>query len=686
MLNVESLTNSDNSTEYFRRLNVDSNKRELQAAPAKAGAKPKNNSVKPNVTVQTKVGKPVVSKKQTKDQKAAAKVVMKKQQAALKKSTFLSQKKNLKKNLRLVEDKKKLRTTLKVTRAAMRAERKNRDDAKLKKDAPTFVASKAKVLGLKQKIRATKANFKQVVVEMKNTIATIKDNRSTLEKITGKKQMPVQRRPHDSNRKAEAMATINRRSSKIFALESRMARAISYLRFAKKSKDTMSSVYMKQLEKRAHRLATRLHRKHKDLMRILIRKIRVNKHFKSIYKRHAKKALALAKADEPKTMTAQSRIQVHQLKKKMLELMESHTKLTGEKQKMRIKVRVARAQIADRKQTKKLAKTKLKAQSKKAVKTKNDVKSLKEAEKMANERRFKLHLARLHRKANKEHRHNLREQDRKVIGQVKAIQASIFKLSGERVKRPNLASTTPAWRLNEIQKKKAAKVVRSQKKLAINLKKLAHARLSGDVKNSIKFDRRVKKFQVQITKRGARLEHFRQKKLRNKDVKAKKDFQKKTDKKQNKFAAKKTYITKRVTTHRKKNDKKQAIKNNRDAARKANSNTSAKVVVKKTAKVVKPKAKVVVKPKAKVAAKPKATVKVAVKPKATVEKEVKAPVIKISKPKVTAIAKPAKSPKRKEEEKKRTEIDIGGLDDIIKHQQNKSANYAKKLTDDIPTA
>merc|ERR1711957_929534 len=191
--------------------------------------------------------------------------------------------------------------------------------------------------------------------------------------------------------------------------------------------------------------------------------------------------------------------------------MESHTKLTGEKQKMRIKVRVARAQIADRKQTKKLAKTKLKAQSKKAVKTKNDVKSLKEAEKMANERRFKLHLARLHRKANKEHRHNLREQDRKVIGQVKAIQASIFKLSGERVKRPNLASTTPAWRLNEIQKKKAAKVVRSQKKLAINLKKLAHARLSGDVKNSIKFDRRVKKFQVQITKRGARLEHFRQK-------------------------------------------------------------------------------------------------------------------------------------------------------------------------------
>lgn len=74
MLNVESLTNSDNSIAYFRRLNVDSNKRELQAAPAKAGAKAKNSSVKPNVTVKPKVGKPVQSKS-AKDQKAQAKLV-----------------------------------------------------------------------------------------------------------------------------------------------------------------------------------------------------------------------------------------------------------------------------------------------------------------------------------------------------------------------------------------------------------------------------------------------------------------------------------------------------------------------------------------------------------------------------------------------------------------------------------
>jgi hypothetical protein len=517
----------------------------------------------------------------------------------------MSQKRNLIYNAKLVEDKKNLRTSLKVDRAAMRKERKNRDDAKLKKDGPSFVKSKAKVLGLKAKITAAKANFKQVVTDMKNTKATIKDNKSTLEKITGKKQMPVHRRPHDKTRRDEAMATIDRRSKKIFNLENRMARAIAYLRYAKKQKNTMSSVFMKHLEKRAHRLATRLHRKHKELMRVLIRKIRVNKHFKFIYNLHAKKALALSKVGTPKTMTPQSRIQVLALKKKLLELMEKHTKINGEKQKMRIKIRVARNKITERKQTKKDAKNKLKDQSKKPVKNKNDVKKVKEAEKMANERRFKLHLARLHRKANKEHRHNLRSQDRAVIGQVKAIQRTIFKLSGEKLKRPSLAATLPAYRLDEIQKKKAAKVKRSQKKLADNLKLLKKARLTGDDKNSIKFDRRVKKFQVQIMKRTARLEHFRQKKLRNPDVAAKKKFQVKTDAKKNKFALKKTYITKRVTTHRKKNDKKQAIKNNKDAAKKANSNTTAKVVAK-------PKAKVVVKPKAKVVAKPKA--KVVVKP------------------------------------------------------------------------
>jgi len=197
----------------------------------------------------------------------------------------------------------------------MRAERKNRDDAKLKKDAPTFVKAKAKVLGLKAKISAAKANFKQVVTDMKITKATIKDNKSTLEKITGKKQTTIHRRPHDERRRSENMTTINRRKHKIFNLESRMARTIAYLRYARKQKSTKNSVFMTHLEKRAHRLATRLHRKHKDLMRVLIRKIRVNKHFKFIYNLHANKVLALSKADEPKATTVQTRVQVEALKK-----------------------------------------------------------------------------------------------------------------------------------------------------------------------------------------------------------------------------------------------------------------------------------------------------------------------------------------------------------------------------------
>merc|ERR1712183_1233480 len=101
----------------------------------------------------------------------------------------------------------------------------------------------------------------------------------------------------------------------------------------------------------------------------------------------------------------------------------------------------------------------------------------------------------------------------------------IFKLSGEKVKRPSVAATLPAYRLVEIQKRKEAKVKRAQKKLAENLKKLKKARLTGDAKNAIKFDRRVKKFKIQIMKRGARLEHFRLKKLRNPEAAAKKKLQ-----------------------------------------------------------------------------------------------------------------------------------------------------------------
>lgn len=53
MLNNESLTNSDNSIAYFRKLNAASNVRQLQAKPA---VKPKAASSKSKVMVKGKVG------------------------------------------------------------------------------------------------------------------------------------------------------------------------------------------------------------------------------------------------------------------------------------------------------------------------------------------------------------------------------------------------------------------------------------------------------------------------------------------------------------------------------------------------------------------------------------------------------------------------------------------------------
>lgn len=452
----------------------------------------------------------------------------------------------------------------------MRAQRKARDDAKLDKKASVFVKAKTQVVGLKAKIKLAKKNLRQVVADMKQTKATMKDNKSTLEKIQGKKQTSIHRAPHDRNRLVNNLRIIRARSKKIFNLENRLARTIAYIKFAKRQKNKMSAVYMKQLRKRAHRLAKRLHRKHKELMRILIRKQRTRPHFKSYWTKAAKRVFALSKADEPKAMSTSDKAQVIALKKKVMDLFEKHKVLVGKKQAIRLKIRLARQKIASRKQTKKDAKKNLKVAAKTPIKSKNDVKNVAAAKKEADKRKFKLKMARLGRKANKEHRHNLRNQDRAVLGAIKKIQATIFKLSGQHWKRPNIASTLPLWKLKERQARKTQKIKRAQAKLKNANKQLRKARTERNYKAIQKWRRRFGKFQTQILKRTARLNHFRQKKRRNPQAKLEKKINKKNAKKANKYKAKKTYITKRVTTHRKKNLKKQADKNGLRAAKKAN--------------------------------------------------------------------------------------------------------------------
>jgi len=472
-------------------------------------------------------------------------------------------------NIKLAMDKKKIKQEIKEARMKMRDQRKARDDAKLSKKGSAFVKAKTQVVGLKAKINIAKKNLRAVVADMKQTKATMKDNKSTLEKIQGKKQTSIARSPHDRARLTQNVRIIQNRSSKIFNLENRLARTIAYIKFAKKQKNKMSAVYMKQLQKRAHRLAKRLHRKHKELMRVLIRKHRTNPHFKAFWTKAAKRVFALSKADEPIAMSTSDKATVIALKKKVMDLFEKHKVLVGKKQSIRLKIRQARQKIAGRKQTKKDAKKNLKAAAKIPMKSKNDVKKVEAAKKEADKRKFKLRIARLNRKANKEHRHNLRKQDRAVMSAIKKIQASIFKLSGKHFKRPNLASTLPLWKLKERQARKTAKVKRSAKKMRDAQKKLRKARYERNYKAISKWRRRFGKFKKQIFKRTARLNHFRQKKLRNPQAKTEKKVNKKNVKKQNKYKAKKQYITKRVSTHRKKNLNKQAEKNDLRAAKKA---------------------------------------------------------------------------------------------------------------------
>lgn len=163
-------------------------------------------------------------------------------------------------------------------------------------------------------------------------------------------------------------------------------------------------------------------------------------------------------------------------------------------------------------------------------------------------------------------------------------------------------------------------------------------------------------------RRNYRFNHFRHRMNRNKAIKVNRKADKKAAKKANKYKAKKSYIVKRVTTHRKKAIKKQAAKNDHRAAKKA-------------LKKVMAQAKLPVVPTP-VARKPvvKTTVKVKV-PK-------KAPAKVVAKPKVTTTKAP--TPKREIESKKKDHTKE--LDRVINKENEKSAKHAEREMSKIPTA
>jgi len=96
--------------------------------------KAKTSSVKPSVKNQTKAGKPTAAAKAAIEaKKVEAKKVEEKKKAVIKKKAYISQRKNLKKQNKLLADKEKFHGILIVARREMREERKKRDAAKLKK-------------------------------------------------------------------------------------------------------------------------------------------------------------------------------------------------------------------------------------------------------------------------------------------------------------------------------------------------------------------------------------------------------------------------------------------------------------------------------------------------------------------------------------------------------------------------
>merc|ERR1712228_1133275 len=222
-----------------------------------------------------------------------------------------------------------------------------------KKKASAFVKAKKIVEKMNDKIHAAKINLKKTVKELSKTHAKILKNKFTIQKVTGKKAAPSRRKPHDRARLVTQMAIIERRRKKIFELQNRLARNQVLSDYAMSQKGQRAGAIELHLTKRIDRLTKRLARKQKELMNVLKRKHRTRPHFKMIYKKFADKAYALAKAPEPKEMNKKQKVQVLDLKKKVMQEEKKHEVLVAKKEAIRLKVHNAKTKRAALKAVKK---------------------------------------------------------------------------------------------------------------------------------------------------------------------------------------------------------------------------------------------------------------------------------------------------------------------------------------------
>jgi len=443
----------------------------------------------------------------------------------------MQQDKNKKRQAKFNKEKDELRAKLKSARIQMRKQRKARNDAKLKKHGNRFVKAQKKVFALKDKIHATKINLGKVVHSLHKAQVKIIRSKLKLQKATGKKVKTIHRKPHDVGRLQAQMRITLEIRNKLFSLQNRLARSKVLMDYAQTQKGQKAGALELHLTKRIDRLSKRVVRKQKDLMRVLKRKHRTRPGFKAIYKKMAKKAYKLAKADTPKEMTNKDKVHVLNLKKKVEKLMQKHLKLVGKKQKVRTAISRAKVEVKARKDVKKADKKAAGGKIKKTTSKKQNAKAKKEAATKA----FKLHIAKLKRKSAKEHRHNLRQQDRKVMGEVKTMNKEILRVSGQHNQRTSLLAQKPRVQIMKLQKRLEKKVKRAEKAIEKEDKKMKKSKAAKDSKNIAKHSLKLTHQKILLMKRKARLASFKKKKLKNPKVKADAKLKKKMKAKKDKY-------------------------------------------------------------------------------------------------------------------------------------------------------
>jgi len=427
----------------------------------------------------------------------------------------MKQKKNIKRQSKAIKDKHELKAKLEKARIEMRAQRKIRDHAKLKKNAHNFVKAKQQVIALKDKIHATKIHIKKAVHRLHNAQAKILSSKFKLQKITGKKVKTAHAQVHNGAIAQRQFTNAVQLRNKLYLLVNRLANNKVVMDYAQTQKGKKASALRLRLTKRIGRLSKRIARKQKEQMRLMKRKHRTASNFKQVYKKMANQAYKLTKADEPKAITTSAKIHVMNLKKKVEKLMQTHMKLHAKKSAIRVKIHEAKAELKTRKDIKKADKKAAKSKAKPTSK-----KQIKKEKKKAAGKAFKLNIAKLKRQSAKEHRHNLREQDRKVMNQVHVMNKEILRISGQHNKRTSLLQKLDPVHVKIIQHRMEEKVKRAKVAIKKAEKKMKKAKTSKDFKNVAKQSQKLTHQKILLTKRQTRLQHLKKKKLNNPTLKA----------------------------------------------------------------------------------------------------------------------------------------------------------------------